>query len=245
MKNKIFIFENPEKIAEFLIEKWFEIGNIAQRKSGSFVTAISGGNTPLTFYKKISAIKNNSLFWSNTHIFQVDERCTPHDSPDNNFNMIKEFFLDRIKIPEDRLHRMNTENISLDNIASNYENEIHSFFQLQRKNKNNFDLIILGLGQDGHTASLFPKSKSLVEMNHMISFVKDSDNVHDRLTMTFPLINKAENIFFIVSGKGKAEIVKKVLENTKNTYPANLVRPERGSCYYLLDKDAASHLSEL
>ncbi|MCK5687509.1 6-phosphogluconolactonase, partial [bacterium] len=126
-----------------------------------------------------------------------------------------------------------------------YENKLRSFLKLNRRTSLNFDLILLGLGEDGHTASLFPDSIAINEENHLISFVNDCSKDHDRITMTFPLINRADNIFFIIIGENKAEIVKKVLENKKNMFPANQVAPVNGSCLFLLDKSAASLLSEL
>ena len=245
MENSIYIFENSEKIAEYLVGKWFEIGKAAQQKNGNFITALSGGSTPEIFYNKLSAVNNNSLFWSNTHIFQVDERLTPHGSSDNNFKMINELLLDKLRIPYDNLHRMETENCCGKNSAEEYENKLRSFLKLNRRTSLNFDLILLGLGEDGHTASLFPDSIAINEENHLISFVDDCNKAHDRITMTFPLINRADNIFFMIIGENKAEIVKKVLENKKNMFPANQVAPVNGSCLFLLDKSAASLLSEL
>ncbi len=242
MKSNINIFKNSEKIAEYLIEQWFKIGRQSQRDTGTFITALSGGNTPRTFYQNLALGKSYSHFWNNTHIFQVDERFTPFDSPDNNFKMIKKDLFENISIPHSNLHRINTENCSVSDAAVKYEKELLYCMELNERANLNFDLIILGLGFDGHTASLFPESAALNEEEHYITFVDDAKGLLDRITMTFKLINRANNIIFIVEGEEKSGIIKKIIDDDLK-YPGNLLIPENCSCSFLLDEGAASQLS--
>ena len=243
MNNKeILIFENSDKLIESAIKKWTEIADDAIKQRGVFTVAMSGGSTPVKLYKEFSG---TDLKWDKTHIFIVDERFVPFDHSDSNYRMINETLLNRIDIPEQNIHPVPTEKDGPDESAKSYENEIISFFNLSSSSVPGFDLVLLGLGDDGHIASLFPGSSALTENDRLAVPVSPPYNAkHERITITFPVINNARNIIFIVTGCNKAEVVKNVLEIENSNLPAASVRPFKGRLFFLLDQHAGALLSE-
>ncbi|MCJ7458492.1 MAG: 6-phosphogluconolactonase, partial [candidate division Zixibacteria bacterium] len=150
-KREVLVFQKREKLYDFLIKKWKEISEKAIEKSGIFTIALSGGETPVEFYQKL-ADSRERLAWGKTHIFLADERFVPFDEPDSNYGMIKEALLRHISIPAENIHSVHiykTPEIS----AKRYEEEIKTFFRLKEDKFPQFDLIILGIGEEGHTAS--------------------------------------------------------------------------------------------
>ena len=237
---KILIFENSDRIAESVIRQWAEIANDAVRHRGVFTVALSGGSTPVQLYKELS---RTDLKWDKTHIFIVDERFVPIDHSDSNYRMINETLLSRIDIPEQNIHPVPTEKDSPDESAISYEHEMVSFLNLSSLSVPEFDLVLLGLGDDGHTASLFPGSSALTEKDHFaVSVTPQNKSGHERITITFPVINSSRNIIFLVTGSNKAEVVKDVLENENCNLPSASVRPYKGKLFFLLDRQAGALL---
>lgn len=243
MNNKeILVFENSDQIVESAIKKWTEIADNAIKQRGMFTVALSGGSTPVKLYKELSG---TDLKWDKTHIFIVDERFVPFDHSDSNFRMINETLLSKIDILEQNIHPVPTEKDSPDESATSYENEMVSFFNLSSSNVPEFDLVLLGLGDDGHTASLFPGSSALAENDRLaVSVIPPDKSGHERITITFPVINRSRNIFFLVTGSNKAKVAKDVLENENSNLPAASVRPFKGRLFFLLDQNAGGLLSE-
>lgn len=239
---EVLVFQEREKLYDFLVKKWKEINGKAIKERGIFTVALSGGETPVEFYQRLADFKN--LFpWSNTHIFLADERFVPFEHPDSNYGMIRKDLLERILLPPQNVHPIRiyqTPEIS----AEKYEEYLRMFFNLGKGEFPEFDLILLGIGEDGHTASLFPGDPALSETSHLSSAVQLDALKHDRIALTLPVINRARNIAFLVLGDGKARIVKKVLEKPQNKLPASLVCPLNGKVFYLLDKSAGALLSQ-
>ena len=211
---------------------------------GWFSIALSGGNTPRAVYALLAQEFRASLDWPKIHVFFGDERHVPSDHPDSNFRMADEALLSRVSIPAENVHRMRTE-LEPEAAASAYEEQIRSVFKLKPAELPRFDLVLLGLGDDGHTASLFPGTPALNETTRVVvpNWVEKLKTF--RITMTFPVLNHAAEDLFIVSGAAKQEILKKVLGNSGTTaYPAQRVRPTHGRLLWLLDHDAAASLPD-
>jgi 6-phosphogluconolactonase len=243
MNNKeILIFKNSDQIVETAIKKWSGIADNAIKQRGFFTVALSGGSTPVKLYKELSG---TDLKWDKTHIFIVDERFVPFDHSDSNYRMINETLLSNINIPEQNIHPVPTGKGSSDESARSYEGDLLSFFNLSYGGIPIFDLVLLGLGDDGHTASLFPGASALTEKDHLaVSATPLDKSMHERITITFPVINNARNIYFMVTGSSKASVVLDVLGNQDSKLPAALVKPEKGDLCFLLDKSAGALLSE-
>ncbi|MDA8168973.1 MAG: 6-phosphogluconolactonase [Nitrospiraceae bacterium] len=237
---RVWVFENAEKMADFAAGKWGELSSQAVEEKGVFAAALSGGTTPVGFYERLSRLEG--LPWDKTHIFLADERFVPYDSPDSNFGMIKATLLDHVSIPENNLHPVRTDLPDPQAAARDYEGRIKEFFHLPEGVVfPSFDLITLGIGEDGHTASIFPGSVLLKHSRHIAASAARGEHAfsHDRVTLTVQTINKAKNVIFLVSGDKKASVLRDVVEKQCETLPASLVKPG-GNLYYLADSAAGS-----
>jgi len=181
--------------------------------------------------------------WGRTHIFWVDERCVPEKDRASNYGAAKRDFLDKVPIPAGHVHPMPLE-ASHEEGALIYQQKLMDFFQLEAGQFPIFDLIFLGIGKDGHTASLFPGQKALDETEKPVIAVKGGDPDVNRLTMTYPVLNRAKQIVFLVTGKGKAAVLKTIFEVAGAGLPARTVNPINGKLTWLIDRDAASMLPE-
>ncbi len=230
-------------MSDFVVEKWKEISRIAIKRKGRFDAALSGGTTPVTLYQKLADI-GKALQWDKTHIFIVDERFVPFNDDKSNYKMILSTLLDAVEIPKENIHPISTSEDSPRAAALTYEQEMISHFDLLQNNYPEFDLILLGIGEDGHTASLFPNSPALNETEHLTASVSPGDPAKkERITITFPVINNSKNVFFLVSGTNKAKVINKISGNDRSL-PATNISPAKGTLFFLLDKDAASLLPD-
>jgi 6-phosphogluconolactonase len=212
-------------------------------KQGRFVVALSGGSTPRPVHRLLSQEPYCSdIPWNGTNIFWVDERCVRETDPASNFGAAKADFLDHIPIPATQIHPMPAEDFPEDG-AKQYEQELKDFFGSNERSLPTFDLIFLGIGQDGHTASLFPGQRALDEWEKWVAAVKGGNPDVSRLTMTFPVLNHARQIVFLVSGKEKALVIKALFEETDSPLPVRGVRPVSGQLIWLMDQEASSLLS--
>ena len=213
---------------------------IAQR--GRFSVALSGGNTPRSVYSLLAQQYKSSLPWDKIHIFFGDERCVPPDHPDSNYRMANEAFLSQVPLPPENVHRIRAE-LDPEAAANDYENQLRGFFQLANNEWPRFDLIMLGLGDDGHTASLFPGSSALGELSRLVAPTWVEKKKTFRITLTYPVLNHAAEVEFLVSGSGKMQILRDVLNPCGSaSFPAQGIKPEKGRLLWLLDQDAASLL---
>lgn len=234
---EIFVFETAEQVSDFSVEVWKELADGAIKGKGIFTVALSGGKTPLKFYHKLNIL--NRAYWNKTHIFLVDERYVPFISKESNFRSIKESLLDRVEIPNENVHFISTQEGDPAISAIKYEENLKSFFRLQEDEFPRFDLILLGIGEDGHTASLFPGTTALDEKKRMVVDVKSRKLKNKRISLTLPVINSAKNVVFLVTGKNKAEVVREVICKVNNKLPAALVNHPAGKISFFLDKDVA------
>ncbi len=215
-------------------------GAIAQR--GRFCVALSGGNTPRGVNASLATTQKNVLAWDKIYIFFGDERHVAPDDPESNYRMANETLLSQVPIPAANVFRVHAELVA-DAAAQQYEDQLRGFFRLSSGAWPRFDLIFLGLGDDGHTASLFPGSAALKETSRLV-VANWVEKFHSyRITFTYPLLNHAAEIAFLVSGETKARILRDVLEPAGTvSYPAQLVRPMDGRLLWIIDQAAARSL---
>jgi 6-phosphogluconolactonase len=203
----------------------------AIKKNGVFSVALSGGTTPLGVYKLLAEEPFNRLFpWYATHIFWGDERCVPYTDERSNYKSAYENLISKINIPTENIHKIpfitNPEKA-----AAEYEKELKLFFKIKNNSLPEFDLILLGMGNDGHTASLFPNSKSLKENKKWVieTDIPEMEPQVKRITFTLPVINNAREVLFLISGKEKQKIVDEIIKGdaeAQKTYPAAMVKPK-------------------
>ncbi len=237
------MFEDMDALSRGAADRFLGLFRESISAGGRFTVALSGGSTPQRLYSLLGSEPYwKSVDWTRAHVFWADERAVPRDHPDSNFKLAFDTYLSRVPIPEANLHRIKGEN-GPEKAAREYENDLRNFFGLQRMPV--FDLIILGMGEDGHTASLFPGSSALVETARLALAVHPERPKTSRVTLTLSVLNNASHILFLVSGRAKANIVARVLEEgrTNGRYPAGLVNPSHGSIEWFVDKDAAEKLS--
>ncbi len=219
---------------EIILEK---IESVIEAK-GICTVALSGGSTPKPLYESLATC---DLPWEKIHIFWGDERYVPADHVDSNQFMTRQAWLSRISIPDANIHPMPTSGMSPEQDALTHEDELRSFFKLPPTEFPAFDIVILGMGDDGHTASLFPNTKVLKETKKLVAVGNKSGE--SRLTFTVPLLNKAKCVLFLVSGANKKEVLNKVFASDEDSYlyPARLIQPE-GELRWLIDKAAGELL---
>jgi 6-phosphogluconolactonase len=231
----------PADLSRGAADEFVRVGRAAIAARGRFTVALSGGSTPRSLYSLLA--KDYSDFsWSQTLLFFGDERHVPPTEPDSNYRMVNEALLTKVPIPPGNVHRVRAENPDAAAAASEYEERLRSFFQLRPGEFPRFDLILLGLGRDGHTASLFPDSEALKEQSRLViaNWVEKFNTY--RITFTFSVLNHAAEVMFLASGTDKADPVRQVLEGKHAPpFPAQQVQPE-GRLVWMLDEAAAAKL---
>ena len=225
------IFADPKELALGAAEYF-----VAQMPE---TVALSGGSTPKLMFQILAEQFRDQVEWSRMHFFWSDERHVPPDDPESNYRMANEALLTHVPVSADKIHRIRGENADAGDAAREYEQTI---VKVTGESLPRLDLIFLGLGTDGHTASIFPGSEVLHETKRLVVAPYVEKFKSYRITMTLPLLNNGAAIVFLVSGAEKAEIVKAVLEG-ENEYPAQAVNPFQGELIWMLDKDAASKLT--
>jgi 6-phosphogluconolactonase len=216
---------------------------VAQR--GRFTIALSGGSTPKSLYTLIAANASATLPWDQMFFFWGDERHVPPDDPDSNYRMAKEALLSKIPIPPANIFPIPAENPDANAAAYAYEQTLRRFFALAPGEFPRFDLILLGIGPDGHTASLFPETAALQEKSRLVVANWVEKLKTSRITVTLPVLNAARCVAFLVSGTDKAAVLHEVLEGNApaEKYPSRLVQPSEGKLIWFVDRAAASELS--
>jgi 6-phosphogluconolactonase len=232
-------------------EEFIRVARAAIGAQGRFTVALSGGSTPKALYSLLAA--NYADFaWNRIFLFFGDERHVPPTDADSNYRMVQESLLTKIAIPAENVFRVPAENPDAAAAASDYEAQLRRFFELLPGDRPGdrpgefprFDLILLGMGPDGHTASLFPDSPALDEQSRLVVANWVAKFNTDRITFTFPVLNRAAEVMFLVSGADKADMLRQVLEG-KNTppLPSQRVQPSDGKLLWLLDEAAAAKLT--
>ena len=235
----------PQELFAAAAEEVVRAANEAVAQRGRFTIALAGGSTPKSLYNLLATNARTALPWDRMFFFWGDERHVPPTDPDSNYRMADETMLSKIPVAAANVFRMKTENPDAAAVAENYEQTLRKFFQPEPGQVPTFDLILLGMGPDGHTASLFPDTAALQEKSRLVlaNWVEKMKTY--RITLTLPVLDAARCVIFLVSGTDKATALHAVLEGDVpgEQYPAKLVRPRQGKLIWLVDRAAASTLS--
>jgi len=240
---EIRVLTTPQELFAVAAEEVVRLANQAVAERGRFTIALSGGSTPKSLYNLLATNARTTLPWDRMYFFWSDERHVPATDPDSNYRMASEAMLSKVPVPAGNVFRVPTEN---PDAAEEYESTLRKFFQLGPGQFPQFDLILLGMGPDGHTASLFPGTAGLQEKTRLVIANWVEKLKTHRLTFTFPVLNAARSVAFLVSGTDKAPVLRAVLEEKVpgEQYPAKLVQPTDGKLIWFLDRAAASALSQ-
>jgi 6-phosphogluconolactonase len=239
----INISENPHDLAAGLAGELSEMINRAAFRKRPVTIALSGGSSPRLLFSTLGDNYSANTDWNYVHFFWGDERCVPPDDAESNFGATKIALLDKIKIPRANIHRIKGEAVP-EREAVRYSGEIKKIVR-SGNNLPVFDLIILGLGEDGHTASIFPQNRELLFSDKIYEVAVHPLSGQKRVTITGPVINNADKIVFLVTGAGKAKIVADIIEKPGEvSYPAAAIEPSHGILKWHLDLEAASMLSQ-
>jgi 6-phosphogluconolactonase len=232
------VFEGPQELARAAANTFAAEATQSIREKGRFAVTLAGGSTPNALYELLAAEYVNALDWSRVHAFFGDERCVPPDHEDSNYRMAQEALLSRV--PVGSVHRMHGE-MEPREAAALYEKELEDFFDGTPV----LDLVLLGIGEDGHTASLFPRTPALDVRDRWAVENQVEKLGTVRLTLTIPTINAARTVVFLVAGEGKAEALREILEGDADPrdYPAKFVRTASGPVW-MVDEAAAGLLRE-
>ncbi len=241
----VHTYPDPVLLAEAAARHVLEVTRAAAAAHRQASIALSGGSTPRLLYERLAQPDiAEQIEWSNTHIFWGDERAVPPDDPASNYRMARETLLDHVPIPPENVHRISGE-IEPPMAAAEYEGVLRSFFGSgpgpKGPQRTCFDLVLLGMGEDGHTASLFPGAEALQEKRRwVVAYYVDSVSAW-RITLTPIVLNAAARILFLVSGANKADRLRQVLygPSQSHRFPAQMIQPTQGRLIWLVDDAAA------
>jgi 6-phosphogluconolactonase len=242
MKNKIEIFKNTNILSKFFLKKL--VNGIEQIPTGSYFSmALSGGSTPKHLFQYLASHSGDKINWGKVRIFWGDERCVSPESKESNYLMTKENLLDHIPIPPENIFRIKGEDdplIESDRYAQTVSKHVNTFGNIPQ-----FDIIMLGLGDDGHTASIFPDKSQLFNSNKLFEVAEHPQTKQIRISATGQIINNAKTVIFLVTGASKAQVLAKVIDKKDEweSFPASKVHPKNGDLFWFVDELAAARLS--
>ena len=242
---EIRVLTTPQDLFAAAAEEVIRDANEAVQERGRFTIALSGGSTPKSLFNLLATNARTTLPWDRMYFFWGDERHVPPTDPDSNYKMADETMLAKVPVPPGNIFRFHTENPDAPSVAEDYEKTLRKFFNLEAPGVPSFDLILLGMGPDGHTASLFPGTAALQEKSRLVVANWVEKLKTHRLSLTLPVLNAARCVAFLVSGTDKAAILRTVLEEDApgEQYPSKLVKPTDGKLIWIVDRAAASALS--
>jgi 6-phosphogluconolactonase len=241
---KVLIFDDAEEVARAAAQRFVELAAAAIAERGRSSVALAGGSTPKRMYQLLASDEfKDRVDWNSTHVFFGDERAVPPTDADSNYRMADEALLSHVALPARNVHRITGEGDTAAN-ARLYEDELQTFFAGQHLPR--FDLVLLGMGDDGHTASLFPGTTALAEQRAWVVHLWVEKLKAYRITLTLPAINHAAHVVFTVTGAGKAARVAEVIHGDEGEprLPSQLIRPTDGTLEWFLDRAAASALPQ-
>lgn len=241
---EVRILNAPSDLFQAAATEFVRLATDAVRARGRFSVALAGGSTPKALFTLLASGALPSIPWDKICIFFGDERHVPPDHPESNYRMANEAMLSKVPLRPENVFRIHGEEKDAADAAKAYEQALVTFFRLKPEEFPRFDLMLLGMGPDGHTASLFPGSQALQEKNRLVVANWVEKFKTDRITMTFPVINHAAFVMFMASGPDKAQPLHEVLENDASDLPSKKARPVDGSLLWLVDRAAAGELSE-
>lgn len=234
---EVRVFPTPADLSAAVADTFIQVASDTIAAQGQFTVALAGGSTPRAIYGRLAETAQR-VTWDRVHLFFGDERPVPPQDSDSNFRMARESLLSRIPIPPQNVHRVRAE-LGAEAAAATYDAELRSFFG---SSEPRFDLILLGMGPDGHTASLFPGSPALAQTDKLVVANPVAKLNTARITLTFPVLNRAARVWFLVVGAEKSSMLSRVLQGgSGDTYPAQRVRPA-GELIWWTDEAAAEQL---
>ena len=242
--NQIIVMDDAQSLYVRTAEEIAHFAGEAICTHGEFTLCLTGGTTPASSYELLATRFRLSVDWKEVQFFWGDERCVPPDDPASNFGMANRTMLSKLPLRPEQIHRIRGEDEPAQ-AAEEYERELRDFFRLdQPGGLPSFNLLLLGLGENAHVASLFPDHPALQEKTRLAVAVEVEATPRRRISLTMPVINSAERVMFMVSGENKAEAVRSVLQGPADLeqYPAQYVKPHNGETVWLIDKAAASQL---
>ncbi|MBC7997700.1 MAG: 6-phosphogluconolactonase [Leptolyngbya sp.] len=239
----ISVFDTYEAQTDATAELFVKLAEEAIKERGRFVVSLSGGSTPGGFYAKLASPETaKRIDWSKVVVFFGDERTVAYSSPESNQRMITELLLSKVGLNRENVFALNEPELDPNATAIEYERTMRNFFKLTGDELPEFDFMLLGLGDDGHTASLFPGTAALNEHDRWFIENKVEKLNTFRLTTTYPVINNSKHIVFLAGGATKAGVLKEVLEGPEDKYPSQGVKANNGTLYWYVDKEIASQL---
>lgn len=244
-KPNLEVVADPEALAARTVDLFVDDAKKALERRHAFYVAISGGNTPRRFFELLAELpRAKALQWQNIQLFWVDERYVPPHSDYSNYKLAADTFLPKVPIPPDNVHPIPTEHSDSSSAARDYEQTIRNAFGLKQKEIPTFDLMLLGMGSDGHTGSLFPNSYASFDKDDLACAVYVMDQKLNRITLTHPVLCAAEHLAVLVSGEEKAKILKEVLSSPPDEvrYPIHVLWPVLDKVTWLVDSHAAKLL---
>ena len=239
------ILPSPENLAVHLAEEFKQLSDSGGRHREKLHIALSGGSTPKISFRLLAQPRyRNKINWKRLHVYWGDERCVPPDHPESNYGMTRENLLQYIEIPESNIHRIKGELVP-DQAANSYSREIQQNVPSGMGGIPCFDWLLLGMGEDGHTASMFPGSEVLNIKDKICAVSAHPESGQKRVTLTLPVINHAKKVTFLVTGKSKSRVISEIFNRATgfDHYPVSLIHPSHGEIEWLLDTAAASSLS--
>jgi 6-phosphogluconolactonase len=240
MEADIRIFETPVELANVFAYEIQQLALDFQSRNKPMFIAFSGGNTPKMLFEILASDYANSMPWSSMHFFYVDERCVPPEHPESNYGMSSQTLFSKIQLPPENLHRIRGE-AEPEEEAARYASEI----RLNLPEENSipiFDLVVLGLGEDGHTASIFPNQMGILQSDKICEVAIHPQSGQKRISLTGKEINSANWIVFLITGSNKSRIARSVINERKRFYPAAHIKPAKGKLSWFLDKSVARGL---
>ena len=240
-ESQVRIFATTRELFHAAAETFCRVGALAIRERGRFTVALSGGSTPRGLHQELVANFSSQLLWENVFFFWGDERHVPPDDSESNYRMANESLLSKLPIPADHAFRIQSERPDAGEAAQAYEQTLRNFFRPAPAFPR-LDLVLLGMGPDGHTASLFPGTTALEERHHFVvaNWVEKFSTF--RITLTFPVLNHAACVMFLVGGSEKAEMVRRALTDPGANLPCQKICPDDGELIWFLDQAAAARL---
>jgi len=237
--NHLHVFTTADKLSAFFADKLARLSHSVS-DSEQVSIALSGGSTPREIFQYISHYAIDSILWDNIRLFWGDERCVPPEHEESNYKMTKDNLLDNLPMESSSIFRIKGENNPIEE-AERYSSLVSG---LLPKHNPVFDMVMLGLGEDGHTASIFPPDINLFDSKNLFESIRNPYTGQKRITATGRVINKAHNVFFLVTGSSKAEMVARILKKQEGyeKLPASRVMPQSKNLFWLLDEQAAELL---
>lgn len=238
---QLHVYKDADEVCNALAAWIATLIDATLQAKEKFIVALSGGETPKKLYQILAASPYvEKIKWERIHIFWGDERAVPFDDERNNAKMAYDALLSKVNIPADHVHKMWTD-ITLEESAKQYEKILHNYFD---DKQTTFDLTLLGMGEDGHTLSLFPNSEILHDQTAWVNAVNSKEK-GERITLMPSVVNRSAAVIFLITGEKKAEVLQEVLEDTSTKkYPARLIQPVNGELHWFVDEAAAKYLKK-